>query len=45
MDKLQQKQARVLFKLGTRMIGVRNNFKNKYEDLMCPKCKKEIGLM
>ena len=24
------------------MINVRNNFKNKYEDLMCPRCKKEI---
>ena len=42
MDKLQQKQARVLFKLRTWMISVRNNFKNKCEDLMCPKCKKEI---
>ena len=42
MDILQQKQGRILFKLRTRMISVRNNFKNKYEDLMCPKCKKEI---
>ena len=42
MDILQQKQARILFKLRTRMISVRNNFKNKYEDLMCPRCKKEI---
>ena len=25
------------------MIYVTNNFKNKYEDLMCPRCKKEIG--
>ena len=24
------------------MIDVRNNFKNKYEDLMCPRCKKKI---
>ena len=24
------------------MISVRNNFKNKYEYLMCPRCKKEI---
>ena len=24
------------------MINVRSNFKNKYEDLMCPRCKKEI---
>ena len=24
------------------MISARNNFKIKYEDLMCPRCKKEI---
>ena len=24
------------------MINVRSNFKNKYEELMCPRCKKEI---
>ena len=24
------------------MISLRNNFKDKYEDLMCPECKKEI---
>ena len=41
MDVLQQKQTRILFKLRTRMINARNNFKNKYEDLMCPRCKKE----
>ena len=42
MDILQQERVRVLFKLRTQMISVRNNFKNKYEDLMCPRCKKEI---
>ena len=42
MDILKQKQTRILFKLRTRMINVRNNFKNKYEDLMCTRCKKEI---
>ena len=42
MDILEQKQARILFTLITRMIYVTNNFKNKYEDLMCPRCKKEI---
>ena len=42
MDILQQKQARILFKLRTPMISVRNNFKIKYEDLMRPRCKKEI---
>ena len=42
MDILQQKQVRILFKLRTRMMSVRQNFKNKYEDLMCPRCKKEI---
>ena len=29
-------------KLRFRMINVRNNFKNKYEDLICPRSKKEI---
>ena len=24
------------------MTNVRSNFKNKYEDLMCPSCKKKI---
>ena len=24
------------------MISVTNNFKDNYEDLMCPRCKKEI---
>ena len=42
MDILQQERVRVLFKVRTQMISVRNNFKNKYEDLMCPRCKKEI---
>ena len=42
IDILQQKQTRILFKLRTRMINVRSNFKNKHEDLMCPRCKKEI---
>ena len=36
IDILQPKQTRTLFKLRTRIINVRNNFKNKYE------CKKEI---
>ena len=40
---LQQNRERILFKLRTRMIiSVRNNFNNKYEDLMYPRCKKEI---
>ena len=42
IDVLYQKQARILFKLRNRMISIRNNFKNKYGDLMCPRCKKEI---
>ena len=43
MDILQQKQARILLKLKTQIINVRNNSKSKYENLMCPKCKKEIA--
>ena len=42
MDIPQQKQARILFKLRTRMVSVRNNCKNKNEDLICPRCKEEI---
>ena len=42
MDILQQKQARILFKLRTRMVNFRNNCKNKNEDLICPRCKEEI---
>ena len=42
MDILQQKQARTLFKLRTRMNNFRSNSKNKYEDVMCPRCKNEI---
>ena len=41
MDILEEKQERILFTLITRMIYVTNNFKNKYEDLMCPRCKKD----
>ena len=42
IDILQQKKTRILFKLRTRIINVRSNFKNKYEDLMCPRCKKRL---
>ena len=28
--------TRILFKQRSRMINVRNNYENKYEDLMCP---------
>ena len=42
MDMLQQKQAGVLFNIRTWMISVRNDFKNNYEDLMCPRCKKDL---
>ena len=31
-----------IFKLRSRMINVRNNFRNKYEDLMCLRCKKGL---
>ena len=42
VDMLQQKQAGILFKLRTWMVSVRNDFKSNYEDLMCPRCEKEI---
>ena len=37
IDILQQKHKRIIFKLRTRLINVRNNFKNKYKDLMYPR--------
>ena len=42
IDILQRKQTRTLFKLRIRIINVGNNFKNKYEDLISQRCKKEI---
>ena len=43
-DLINSKQAKVLFKLQSRMVDVRVNFKNKYKNknknknLMCPVC-------
>ena len=42
IDIPQQKQTRILFKQGTRLITIRENYRNKYEDLMFPRCKREI---
>ena len=32
------KEAKLLFQLRTKMVDVRENFKNKYSDTMCPVC-------
>ena len=38
---LSLKQAKLLFQLRSRMLDVRTNFKNKYNDLLCPVCKEK----
>ena len=35
---LEIKEAKLLFQLRTKMVDVRENFKNKYPDTMCPVC-------
>ena len=37
--KLGVKEAKLLFQLRTRMVDVKENFRNKYPDTMCPVCK------
>ena len=36
---INPKQAKIIFKIRTRMLNVKNNFKNGYVDLSCPVCK------
>ena len=38
---LSLKQAKLIFQLRSRMLDVRTNFKNKYNDLLCPVCKEK----
>ena len=38
---LSLKHAKLLFQLRSRMLDVRKNFENKYDDLMCPLCKEK----
>ena len=42
MRKLSRSEASTIFKLCTRMIHLKNNFRNIYKhDILCPRCKKE----
>ena len=42
MSKLSRSEASAIFKLRTRMIHLKNNFRNIYEhDILCSRCKKE----
>ena len=42
MSKLLRSEASTIFKLRTRMINLKNNFRNIYKhDILCPRCKKE----
>ena len=36
---MTRKQASIIFKTKTRMLGVKNNFRNKTDDLKCRACK------
>ena len=42
LSKLSRSEASTVFKLPTRMIHLKNNFRNIYKhDILCPRCKKE----
>ena len=41
LSKLSRSEASTIFKLPTRMIHLKNNFRNIYKhDILCPRCKK-----
>ena len=42
MKKLTRCQASNIFKARTRMIDTKNNFRGKYNDLVCRACKLEV---
>ena len=42
MYKLSRSEASTIFKLRTRIIHLKNNFRSIYKhDVLCPRCKKE----
>ena len=42
MSKLSKSEASTIFKLRTRMIHLKNSFRNIYKhNILCPRCKKE----
>jgi hypothetical protein len=42
LSTLNRFQASHIFKARTRMIPVKNNFRNQYKDMLCRGCKAEI---
>ncbi len=38
MYKLNRKQTSIIFKARTKMLDIKNNFRNKYADLICRAC-------
>ena len=42
MNKLNRKEASAIFKARTRMLDIKNNFRNKYHSLECRGCKATI---
>ena len=41
MNKLTRNQASIIFKARARMLDVKGNYKNKYQDNRCRQCQKE----
>ena len=42
MSKLSRSEVPTIFKLRTKMIHLKNNFRNIYKhDILCPRCKKQ----
>ena len=41
MNTMTRKQASIIFKARTRMLDVKNNFRNKYKDTECRLCRVE----
>ena len=40
MQEMSRENASTIFKARTRMIDIKNNFRNKYNDLLCRVCNK-----
>ncbi len=42
MNKLTRQETSVIFKTRTRMLDIKNNYRGKYTNITCRKCKKEV---
>ena len=42
LNKLTRRQASTIFKARTRMLDVKNNFRNKYKDTLCRQCNQHL---